>query len=169
MFPILQCYQALFFGEIFAQYNVFLCLVFITVFKYFKILKKTKHSLSTNIFVSNFLDGINTAGVLTRTCPSLFSFSVPLIHVLWFGLPPASIAHPQLCRRAPDVPKACFFSSLFLPMCVCECVYVSVSVCRFCQLTAPFDNPLSGCPSPAAEIELNDDDLPTSWVRKQRV
>lgn len=63
-----------------------------------------------------------------------------------FGCWPGAIVHPLLQRLRPDVPTA-------RP--------------GFCQLTAPFDNRLSGCPSLAAEIELNDDDLPTSWERKQ--
>ncbi|XP_010144701.1 PREDICTED: target of rapamycin complex 2 subunit MAPKAP1 [Eurypyga helias] len=63
-----------------------------------------------------------------------------------FGGWPGVIVHPRLWRLRPDVPTARFGS---------------------CQLTAPFDNQLSGCPSLAAEIELNDDDLPTSWERKQ--
>lgn len=63
-----------------------------------------------------------------------------------FGRWPGVIVHPRLWRLRPDVPTARF---------------------GFCQLTAPFDNQLSGCPSLAAEIELNDDDLPTSWERKQ--
>lgn len=63
-----------------------------------------------------------------------------------FGGWPGAIAHPGLRRLRPDVPTARRGP---------------------CQLTAPCDNRLSGCPSLAAEIELNDDDLPTSWERKQ--
>lgn len=125
--PILQlCLFSSFHQQYILIMIRFFRLVFVNVIKHYKV----KNTSLTNIFVSNFLDEINTGGVLTCMCPSLSLYlcSSHSRSVIW---PPASIySSPSAVAANSRCAKGVFFLSfsphVCLRACVCVCVCVQV-------------------------------------------